>query len=234
MQRAIVMALFVLVGCRPEGTAAPIDQPEDPESPPKAVPMGDHFVQAGEIRDSLIAGELRYTKEPAQWLVDNLVTEDMPVRWRPHVPSVKRAAKQVVAAETIPDAAEAAGKLAAACGECHEATGVQPKPPERRKPLEDETTFAQMDRHAYAAERMWDGLIAPDEEAWKEGATIMGDAPLQGDAAPESVASLATELHSLAKAAVDLKPNARAKTYGAVIASCAACHNQLDTKKPAP
>jgi hypothetical protein len=227
--RHACLALLICAGCRTDRTsAAPVDQPEDPESPPQAVPMAEHFVQADEIRDALIAGDLDKAKTPANWLLENMVTEDMPVRWRAHVPKVRRAAKTIAEATELADATAAAGKLAAACGECHADIGVEMKPPHRSVPLNDDSAFAQMDRHGYAAERMWDGLIGPFDDAWSEGATLMRDAPLHGDAAPEPVMSLASAVHDLATSSVGLDANKRGERYGEIIASCAGCHTIIN------
>ena len=226
---ALCLSLVLLaLGCRTDKqSAAPIDQPKDPESPPVATPMAEHFIQAEQIRDALIAGELEETREPAQWLIDNLIAEDVPVRWRPHVPDVRSAAETVVNAGSIAEAAAAAGLMAQECGECHEAVDIKVAAADRPTPLSDPSAFAQMDRHAWAAERMWDSLIGPHDDAWVEGATMMRDAPLHGDTAPEPVTALADQVHSLADAAVELPAKDRAEHYGNLITTCAGCHTQL-------
>lgn len=227
--RALLLVLVACLGCRADrGSAAPIDQPEDPESPPSQFPMAEHFVQSEQIRNALIAGELENTREPAQWLIDNLTSEDVPVRWRPHVPDVREAAQVVLEAQSIAQAAAGAGRMAHACGECHEAVGVEVAPAERPVPLDDDTTFAQMDRHAWAAERMWDGLIAPRDDVWVEGATLMRDAPLHASVAPEPITSLGAQVHDLAEAAIELPVGDRAEQYGKIITTCAGCHTQLE------
>lgn len=226
---SVTLSLLMGVACKTDtSSAAPIDQPEDPESPPKAIPMGEHFVQAEQIRDAIIAGRMQEARAPANWLLENVTAEDMPVRWRDHVPKVRRNAKKIANAEEFKDAAMAAGKLASACGDCHADIGVTLKAAERPLPLKDETTFAQMDRHAYAAERMWDGLIGPVDSAWNEGAKMMRDAPLHGDAAPDLVKILAAETHALATSSVGLPQKDRAETYSRIIITCATCHSTVD------
>ena len=233
--RVLSLAVIACLGCHPDrGSAAPIDQPEDPESPPTQFPMSEHFVQSEQIRNALIHGELEDAREPAQWLIDNLVTEDVPVRWRPHVPDVRRAAELIVEAQSIAEAAAGAGRMAHECGECHEAIGVAVAPTERPTPLEDDTTFAQMDRHAWAAERMWDGLIGPHDDIWVEGATLMRDAPLHPSVAPEPITSLGAQVHTLAEAAIELPADDRAEQYGKIITTCAGCHAQLESAAPSP
>lgn len=233
--RVLSLAMLACLGCRTDqGSAAPIDQPEDPESPPSQFPMSEHFVQSEQIRNALILGELDDAREPAQWLIDNLITEDVPVRWRPHVPDVRKAAELVVEAQSIAQAAAAAGLMAHECGECHDAIGVDVTPAERPTPLKDDTTFAQMDRHAWAAERMWDGLIAPRDDVWVEGATMMRDAPLHPSVAPEPITSLGAQVHTLAEAAIDLPAADRAEQYGKIITTCAGCHTQLEASASTP
>ncbi len=230
LRKAIVPAVLLLaaLSCRTDtASQVPIDQPEDPESPRNPMPMGEHFVQAEQIRDAVIAGDLRGVRTPANWLLENVIAEDVPVRWKVHVPAVRRAAKTIAEDEDMNAVAVAAGRLAESCGDCHQDIGITVHPPERADPLKDDTAFAQMGRHAYAAELMWDGLVGPLDEAWNEGSTMMAEAPLYGDAAPESVTALADEMHALANEAVEKTGNARAKAYGKIIGTCAGCHTAL-------
>ena len=226
---AALLALLLALGCKTDiSSAAPVDQPEDPESPPKRIPMAEHFVQAEEIRDAVIAGRLDEVRAPASWLLENITAEDMPVRWRAHVPKVRRSAKRILEAEELAEAGAGAAELAAACGDCHEDIGVRMKAPQRPSPLQDDTTFAQMNRHAYAAQRMWDGLVGPLDDAWSEGATMMRDSPLHGDAAPEPILAIAADTHALATSAVDMAGRQRAEVYGEIVVRCAACHVVVD------
>jgi hypothetical protein len=78
---------------------------------------------------------------------------------------------------------------------------------------------------------MWDGLIGPFDDSWKEGATLMRDAPLHGDAAPEPVMNLAAGMHELATGSIELDAKDRAERYGEIITTCAGCHRVLEGKE---
>lgn len=218
---------MLAVACKSTATP-PVSQPTDPESPPAAVPMAEHFIKVSVIKDAVIQGDLAATKDPAQWLLDNVVAEELPVRWRPHVPPVRRAAKQVIDANDLETAAAATGELAAACGACHADIGVQLAPTDANDPLKDDTAFAQMGRHAWAADRMWDGLIGPSDAAWNKGASMLSEAALHGDAAPKEVAGLAVYVRQLGeKGAAEPELDKRAEHYSKLIETCATCHQQL-------
>src|SRR5690606_24937185 len=88
--------------------------------------------------------------------------------------------------------------------------------------------------HSWAAARLWEGLMAPSQEAWTKGAEIFTDAPL----APEAVAgakSVPPEVNELAKRAHHLgtqahsakDTSARTKAVAGVYATCVGCRSKL-------
>ena len=90
-------------------------------------------------------------------------------------------------------------------------------------------------RHQRAADRMWEGLMAPSEQAWVKGSEVMADAPLVPEAvsgnksvAPESK-ELALAAHTVAHRARTTETRDRGQAYGALIATCAGCHDKLGT-----
>jgi cytochrome c553 len=88
-----------------------------------------------------------------------------------------------------------------------------------------------MDRHAWAADRMWEGLIAPSDAAWHEGvselATVPSKAPKEQPAlAPEFVREL-REVRALgAEARRAHDASGRAALYARVLTTCAGCHER--------
>jgi cytochrome c553 len=224
-----ILAIGLVCACHP---APPVDQPNDPEAPVDPAPMAEHFLKVIDIKDAVIAGDLERTRVPAQWLIDNVVTEDLPVRWHAHVPEVHRAAKAVIAAETLEAAGSATADLGAACGGCHAGMGLDLTPTEAPDPLQDDTKFAQMMRHSWAADRLWDGLVGPSDAAWVSGTKVLREAPLHGDAAPEQVAGLAQRVYAIShQAAAATALPERASVYAELISTCAACHVAM---KPEP
>jgi hypothetical protein len=91
-----------------------------------------------------------------------------------------------------------------------------------------------MRRHQWAAERLWDGLVVPSDEAWKWGATSLSEAPLApeqltpGKSPVPKVGELAQAVHAIARQATEVeRVDVRADLYGDVLATCAECHQWL-------
>ncbi|MCB9763324.1 MAG: hypothetical protein H6739_26395 [Alphaproteobacteria bacterium] len=187
--------------------------------------MEDHYAQVSAARDAIIAGD-------AATAVDNLET----LRARLPVPQLpedlaraeKSLGKALAPARSGADLTATAAVVAdasAACGDCHQAAGVQmlqdPAPPPATAML----------RHQWAAERLWEGLVAPSEDALRAGWEALVETPMLpaelGEAAssPEVVA-LEARVHQLAgRVAAHGTPRAaRAEAYGELMATCAACH----------
>jgi cytochrome c553 len=197
--------------------------------------MQVHFLQITQIKDRVIAGDLSGTKTPARQLADDLVSDEVPLRWRAHVPAVRRAAEVVSAAEDLDAAARGAADAAAACGQCHLAVGVELTPTSEPEPLQDDTQFAYMMRHSWAVNRMWDGLIAPSDEAWQRGTRAFMEAPLHADGASQAQVDLAERVHGLAASAISqTDPAGRAGHFAAIIATCADCRGKASTTVAGP
>jgi hypothetical protein len=226
----------MLAGCRQqEDVKAPTRTGEEPSELSKTEPMAEHFLQINAIRDAVIAGDLAATKEPSQWLIEHLVADDLPLRWRSHVPAIQRAAQAVHDAENVEAAAYAAAEAAAVCGQCHQDVEVELKPSTEPEPLKDDTQFAYMDRHAWGANRMWDGLVAPSDEEWQRGAKAFMEAPLHAEGASEELAKLADRVHGIAAtAATQTEPADRAGHFAALIATCADCHTKAKAAASTP
>jgi cytochrome c553 len=94
-----------------------------------------------------------------------------------------------------------------------------------------------MARHAWAADRLWDGLVLPSNAAWEGGADAFAGVPLDTDDLafdnPEGVRALANRTHELGRrAGLETEPSLRARTYGELLSACAACH-QMTGQEPA-
>jgi hypothetical protein len=91
-----------------------------------------------------------------------------------------------------------------------------------------------MQRHRWAAARLWEGLVVPSDEAWKAGALALSDAPLSpelltpGKSPVPKVGELELSVHDLGRRAQTLVgADARAELYGQALATCSACHQWL-------
>jgi hypothetical protein len=212
-------------------------RPKD-ATPTVAAHMEDHFTQANVVRDAVIAGDLDRLRAPARWLAAHELTDTLPENWKPHVAAMQRAAGLAVAAETIGAAAAAAGSMASACGECHAELGG-PKFTGTSPEGQESSVVADMKRHLWAADRMWEGLIGPSDTAWQAGVAALADAPLAPEAMaddktpPKKVFDLAAQAHEIgAKGGTETDRGKRGELYGRYLGTCAACHTELGVKPP--
>jgi len=191
--------------------------------------MQEHFAQVEATRLAVISGDLDAAREPARWLARHEVTEGIPEGWQQHVVQMQLAAQRVVEASEVAPAAAATAEMGAICGGCHQGmdegaqfTFVVPPP-------EEPGVVAHMLRHQWAAERLWEGLVGPSEEAWTRGVAVLAEAPLQPTESPEEVEQLASRVHQLGVQAGEVTGFIdRAKVYGDLLATCAQCHRLMD------
>ena len=67
--------------------------------------------------------------------------------------------------------------MAQSCGECHkeletEIVAAAPLPPT------GDALIDKMKRHKWASNRLWAGLVGPSDEAWKSGAEVLAELPI--------------------------------------------------------
>lgn len=217
--------------------AAPVATPAPP-APAPANPAADpalheamhkELLRAVAIREAVISGELADTRKPARALAE--ASLPVPDSWRPHVEAMQAAARDVQSAADMTAAAAATGRLARQCGACHTTVGAHHDMTFPPAPPIAPGARPSMQLHQWAAERLYQGLITNNDAAWQAGAAALVDAPLHIDEVtadvelPEELHGLATKVHKLggeAKATTD--PEIRARIYGDLLASCAACH----------
>jgi mono/diheme cytochrome c family protein len=212
---------------QPAASTLPAEQSATPTLPKH---MQEHFTRAVKIRDGVIAGDLAATKKDAQWMAEHQISASFPDAWKPHVTNFQDAAKKVLDADKLDAAAEAVAGMAQSCGSCHAALGG-PKLTLGAPPAEGSGTTPHMARHQWAAERMWDALTTPSEEAWLKGTEIMADAPLVPKAVSgeksvdKKVETLAVSVHDIAeKARTDRDMKKWTAAYGKFLQTCASCH----------
>jgi mono/diheme cytochrome c family protein len=202
-------------------------------TPTVAAHMEDHFTQANKVRDAVIAGDLDPLRAPARWLSAHELTDTLPELWKSHVAAMQRAAGQAAMAQTIDAAATATASMAQACGTCHVELGG-PKFTGMSPAGEESSVVADMRRHLWAADRMWEGLVGPSDTAWQAGVAALADAPLRPEAMaddktlPKEVFDLAAAAHEIgAKGGAEKDPAERAKLYGRYLGTCSGCHTEL-------
>ena len=193
--------------------------------------MKEHFVQAVQIKQAVIDGDLEAVAEPARWLSEDLDAESLPKPWKPYLDAMQASAKKAAKAQDLPAAALAAGELVGACADCHATTGKGPTFAEPGKVPAGEDTTARMLRHQWAADRMWEGIVSNSETHWKLGTHAISEKPPEpcpipgDDILPKDVLDLREKIYELGPRAAEAKDRgARTKIYGEYLQTCAGCH----------
>jgi cytochrome c556 len=201
--------------------------------------MQEHFTRAVALRDAVIDGELDAGQDPARWMADHEMEGGLPEGWGPFVAEMQVAAARAFDATELEVAASAAGTMAAQCGACHQAQDAMVDVSIGEVPVDAPGTEAHMERHLWAMESLWIGLVAPSDVAWAAGAEVLADEPLSGGAFSEDqqlqaeLAELANHLHALgAEAATETDLQARGRLYGQMAATCAPCHIRVQGMLP--
>ena len=185
------------------------------------------------IQGAVIAGSLDATREPAQWLAEAPSPAGLPEGSETYMDAMRAAARAVLDADDMTGAASATAELGMACGSCHEANGspVEFEMPDR--PTDKEKAGPHMERHQWAADRMWEGLIGPSPTAWSRGGNILFESPLRGKdiGDDEATTLMARRVHQLAANATTVSDlEDKAEIYGEFLGNCAACHQTLGIK----
>lgn len=207
-----------------------VAQPQ-PETTKKL--MADHYEKAWEARDAIIRGNFEAAKKSVGWLAEHDQKDALPTDVRPKLEPMQAAAGRFVEAKELRAAGAAFAEMLAACGSCHAEVEGGPEFDPPAAPEGDDVTD-HMQRHRWAADRMWEGIVAPDSDLYHSGAealmgTQMKPADLPGAAKdPEKVEALAKHVHEMAGQAVDAKDEPTSiAAYGRFIASCAGCHRYI-------
>jgi len=222
----------------PTPSEAVAEPPEIPEPTASQGLMRGHFRHAGEAQDALIRGDMEHAREHMRWLATHDEREALPENVRPLLVPMETEAASFAEATTLTEAGQALGRTLVRCGNCHLEGGgfaVALEPPPG-----DDTTEEHMQRHQWAATRMWEGLVVADVEQFNAGAAALRGAALHDiethrEAPPERIAAIADLVHDLARQAEGAPDeDARASIYGRFLATCATCHRLLGTGPEAP
>ncbi len=201
--------------------------------------MHSHLEQISEIKDAVIAGNLPDVREPARWLASS-EPPGLTLPWIPYVQEMRRYATRAADAKDLVAAASAVSEIARTCGDCHRASGVSIAFGfDERPPEEEQSLMTQMQRHLWAADRMWEGLIGPSDSAWNRGAAILSEIHLdisdfagssaEGPGSAENESQM-SELLSRAsgmgeQGGLAASTELRSGLYGEFLSLCASCHS---------
>lgn len=206
---------------------------------PVTVRMHEHLMLIEAVKHATIAGDVGKIKETAEPLADAAEQTTLPDVWQPHVRAVNLQAKAVMDAPDLAGAARGAALMAERCGACHDASSARVVFDSMGAAPAGSGAAPHMLRHQWALDRLWEGLVGPDDARWIAGAEALSDAPLaptdatdKGAGAIAEIARLADATHALGLEAREAKGEARAPIYGELLTTCQACHT-LATKAPA-
>jgi mono/diheme cytochrome c family protein len=197
--------------------------------------MVEHFVIVTYARDAVIAGKVTEMRRALGALADYKYEHVTPGDWQPWIAKLQAAARPAKTAKTLLEASQAIANTAAVCGECHVAGGSGPNFPTADGPEPDSglsnTLSERMERHAWAADRMWEGLIAPSDEAWHEGVSELSTLPSKAPAdQPTLSPEFARELRAVRALGAEARnthdSSGRAALYARVLTTCAGCHER--------
>lgn len=173
--------------------------------------MQRHFSDLRDIERMLLAGHLDDAHARAFLLTKPAHDRGLEA-FADESDAVSRAAAALVTAPSIPEACRLEARVAEACASCHahvpKVLGL-PVLPRRPEP--------GMARHAWAADRLWEGVVLADPRRWRAGLDVFattGTGRVQ-ELAQGAIEALATHHDTIAT---------RASTYGELLVACASCH----------
>jgi mono/diheme cytochrome c family protein len=193
--------------------------------------MQAHFTDALLIRKAVIAGTPERASRAAEALAKAESLDNLPAGWRQFVEPMQQIARSINDSTSAAQAAGATADLAVTCGACHLQRGG-PKASSAPPPSEGTALVDRMQRHAWATERLWEGLTVPSSEAWNAGANALSTSPFpaqilkQGGVRTRSAASDFTKL--VAQAPGKKTVEERARLYAELLVVCGGCHRSIN------
>lgn len=188
--------------------------------------MHENFGLVRAIEHLLVRGKLDDAKQLARGIAE-APDEPGAAPWAAEAARVRERAAAIAGAATLDAALHDVAKLGAACAACHVASGATPDLADVPRPPPDrDEVAARMARHRWATDRLWEAVIAPSDAEWKTGLDVLSAAPLPASELGKDRGPLAKRLQRAADAARTARPEDRARAYGDLLATCAACHTR--------
>ena len=181
-------------------------------------------------------GRLEGTRQPANWLATHETLPDLPTSFEPFVDFMRSSARQVEKSEDLETAATAVSLMAQNCGNCHRASHADVEFGYDALPAKWSDSQTHMQRHQWAMDRLWEGLIGPSDAAWNRGTAMLSEEPLHAAEVSASAAAsearmlenIAREVHELGEAGAGLTSQSdRSQVYGRILGLCADCHTRV-------
>lgn len=207
------------------------DEASGAASPSLHAHMQEHFVRVDQLQKAIVAGDLDAARAHAEWVASHEPHEDLPKGWEPHVRSMRSEAQTVASARTLSVAALATARVAGTCGSCHAAYDASLRLGAEPEPEMGTDAELAMQRHQWAADRMWDAVVSRSDELWQRGVAALDGAvvvpeALSGEPSADSqLAQVVSGYEALApRARAAATPEARVEVLGDYLATCTGCH----------
>lgn len=194
-----------------------------------ALPMQDHWDAGNALQHAMARGDLTGAREAATRIAEVDAIPGLTWDAGPYLREMRRNAERVRDATSFHQAAEATGSMGAACGQCHARAEVGPHPEgTTTAPSAEHDTRGHMIQHAWAMDRMWEGLVVPSTDRWRAGARLLSEQPVSAHGVSTELALISARVHELGRQAMeDGTPVERATRFGQLLTDCARCHVEL-------
>lgn len=197
-------------------------------------PMHRSFSRSVDIQTGLVQGDLDQIRSAAAWILQQGSPVGAPASAAKEVEAMEKEARDLSTSGNLGAAAGSAGRLAASCGGCHVATGGGPRFVVGTEAPGGSSQEAHMIRHLWAADRMWEGLVGPSDEAWKAGAEALSETDpgmmdaIRAEIPPDALEGFLAGVGEAGRRALEAKARSeRAEAYSGVVQSCTQCHGAL-------
>ena len=201
---------------------------------PETNEMHRRFSRTVDIQTGVVLGDLSRVQTGATRLATYEETGPLPSGSASFPEEIRGYASLIAQASDLDSVAENLGQIAATCGSCHTATGGGPRFVVGSGPPTGKSQGDTMIRHLWAADRMWEGLVGPSEEAWNAGSQALdrdwagGRALVQAAADSEATIGYIGRIRALGHQALDTRtPKARAAVYAELLRTCNGCHTSM-------
>jgi len=202
-----------------------------------AAHMHEHLGRITTIKSFIIMDNLDGVREPASWLAEHESVSGLPANFQPYVELMRVYARQIVAARDLKSAADSVSRMARNCGNCHLVNNIELEFGFDTKPADLADTITHMQRHQWAADRLWEGLIGPSDVAWGRGSDMLVDVPLHStdvmnkttsEVASDMIDQIAHRVHVLGgQGTITRTPDGRSDLYAELLGLCVDCHTRL-------
>jgi cytochrome c553 len=195
--------------------------------------MHRQFSRTVDIQTGVVLGDLERVRDAASWLATREEKGSFPEEVDVFQAEIRGYAALMGQDRDLATVATRTGLMAGACGRCHQAVDGGPRFVVGNGPPPGAPGAQAMIDHLWAADRMWEGLVGPSDNAWQAGARALEGAWSRGGAAdPEAVPTgsmdrqgIPDRMVSLAREALDAtSQEARGEVYGEILSTCTACH----------